>query len=327
LVVTKSVDICQRFFLSFIIVERAVIDAPLHFNYNKMKKQTIVVIGATGSQGKGIVNALVNEGSFNVRAITRNPEKYSGQAHEAVYADLKDLQSLKDAFANAYGVFVVTNFWEGADEIAQGKNAIEAAKATGVQHFIWSTLPDVELISKATFEVPHFTGKAKVDDLVKSAGFRYSTFVQPPFYYQNLVGMLGPQSKQDGTTGWTLPIDPAKKAIHMSDINDLGKVVAGAFLQPEKAGNGNYLSLATGLYSFNDIIEAYKNNGKDHSFSQVPVEVFSTFFEGAKELAEMFGYFEKHTYMGPGSEVRIELAKEIAAGEFVTLQDWLRKNN
>src|SRR5690606_22347117 len=32
---------------------------------NKMKK-TIAVIGATGSQGKGVVNTLVNEGSFNV---------------------------------------------------------------------------------------------------------------------------------------------------------------------------------------------------------------------------------------------------------------------
>jgi len=292
-----------------------------------MEKKTIVVIGATGSQGKGIVNALVNEDSFNVRAITRNPEQYTGKANEAVYADLQDLQSLKDAFKNAYGVFAVTNFWEGADEIAQGKNAIEAAKVTGVQHFIWSTLPDVEIISKAAFDVPHFTGKAKVDDLVKSAGFKYSTFVQPPFYYQNLVGMLAPQPKQDGTTGWTLPIDPAKKAIHMSDINDLGKVVAGAFSQPEKVGNGHYLSLATDLYSFNDIIEAYKNNGKAHSFSQVPAELFSTFFDGAKELAEMFGYFEKYTYMGPDSASQIELAKEIATHQFVTLQEWLSQND
>ena len=292
-----------------------------------MEKKTIVVIGATGSQGKGVVNALINEDSFNVRAITRNPEKYSGEAHEAVYADLNDLQSLKDAFKNAYGVFVVTNFWEGADEIAQGKNAIEAAKEMGVQHFIWSTLPNVESISKGEFEVPHFSLKAKVDELVKSAGFKYSTFVQPPFYYQNLIGALGPQPKQDGSTGWTLPIDPTKKVIHMSDINDLGKVIAGAFSQPEKVGNGNYLSLATELNSFNDIIKVFKATGKEYSFSQVPVEVFSTFFEGAKELAEMFAYFEKHTYMGPDSELQIESAKGIATNKFVTLQEWLGQNN
>jgi uncharacterized protein YbjT (DUF2867 family) len=160
-----------------------------------MKKQTIVVIGATGAQGKGIVNALVNEGSFNVRAITRNPEKYTGKANEAVYADLKDLQSLKDAFTNAYGVFVVTNFWEGADEITQGKNAIEAAKATGVQHFIWSTLPDVEIISEGVFEVPHFSSKAKVDDLVKSAGFKYTTFVQAAVLFSKSYWNAGATAK------------------------------------------------------------------------------------------------------------------------------------
>jgi len=292
----------------------------------QMEKKTIAVIGATGSQGKGVVNALVNQGTYNVRAITRNPEKYSRNAHEVAKGDLKDLQCLKDAFKNAYGVFVVTNFWEDSDEITQGKNAIEAAKAMGVQHFIWSTLPNVEIISKGAFEVPHFTSKAKVDDLVKSAGFKYSTFVQPPFYYQNLVGMMSPQPKQDGSTGWTLPIDPTKKIIHMADINDLGKVVAGAFSQPEKVGNGNYLSLATELNSFNDIIKAFKVNGKEYSFSQVPVEVFSTFFEGAKEVAEMLGYFEKYTYMGPNSERQIEMAKEIATNELVPFDEWVNQN-
>ena len=290
-------------------------------------KKTIVVIGATGSQGKGVVNALVNNGTFHIKAITRNPASYSGSANEAAFANLDDEQSLKDAFKNAYGVFVVTNFWEGADEIAQGKNAVVAAKESGVEHFIWSTLPNVEAISDATFEVAHFTNKAKVDELVKKAAFKYYTFVQAPFYYQNLVGALAPQSKQDGTTGWTLPIDPAKKSIHMSDIDDLGKVVAGAFLQPAKVGNGSYLSVATELNSFNDILQAFKANGKAHSYSQVPKELFSTFFEGAKELAEMFDYFEKHTYMGPGSAAQIELAKEVATEKLVPLEQWLQNNN
>jgi hypothetical protein len=117
-----------------------------------------------------------------------------------------------------------------------------------------------------------------------------------------------------------------KKAIHMSDINDLGKVVAGAFLQPEKAGNGNYFSLATELNSFNDVIEAYKAIGKEYSFTQMPAELYSTFFEGAKELAEMFRYFEKYTYMGPGSEQQIGMAKKIATHELVTFEEWIKQN-
>lgn len=292
-----------------------------------MEKKTIVVIGATGSQGKGVVNALVNQGAFQVRAITRRPETYSGSAHEAVKADLNDTGSLKNAFKSAYGVFAVTNFWEGVDELAQGKNAIEAAKEAGVQHFIWSTLPNVESISHGEFNVPHFTGKAKVDALVKSAEFKYHTFVQPPFYYQNFTGMLSPQPKDDGTIGWTLPIDPTKKVIHMSDINDLGKVVAGAFLRPDAVGNGDYLSLATELNSFNDILAAFKANGKDYSFTHVPGDVFSTFFEGAKELTEMFGYFEKYTYMGPDSKMRIDLAEQTAKVEFVSFNEWIKESD
>lgn len=292
-----------------------------------MSKKTIVVVGSTGAQGKGVVDALVSQGAFHVKAVTRNPGGYSGQAHETVKADLNSRGSLKNAFKGCYGVFAVTNFWDGADEIEQGKNAIEAAKEAGVQHFIWSTLPNVESISNGAFHVPHFTGKAKVDAVAKSAGFKYVTFVQAPFYYQNLKGMLSPQPKDDGTIGWTLPLDPTKKVIHMSDINDLGKVVAGALVQPDAVGNSSYLSLSTALNSFNDILAAFKANGEDYSFTQVPADVFATFFEGAKELAEMFGYFEKHTYMGPNAQERIDLARRTATGEFIALKAWIAGEN
>jgi uncharacterized protein YbjT (DUF2867 family) len=291
-----------------------------------MEKKIIVVVGATGLQGKGVVNALIKEGSFKVRAITRNPTKYQGKADEVVQGDLADLESLTNAFKDAHGVFVVTNFWEGADELAQGNTAVEAAKNAKVNHFIWSTLPNVEEISSGQFDVPHFTGKAKVDELVKNAGFVHYTFVQPPFYFQNFTGQLAAQEQQDGSFGWTLPIDPNKRVIHMSDINDLGKVVAGAFLNPEKLENGSYLSLATELNSFHDVLEVFKANGKEYSFNQVPTEVFSSFFEGAGEIAQMLAYFESHTYMGPNSEARIKLAKEVSTEQFTPLNEWIKQN-
>ena len=291
-----------------------------------MEKQIIAVIGATGYQGSGVVDALIKDGTFKVRAITRNPDKYQGRADEVVKGDLTDLETLTHAFKDAYGVFVVTNFWEGADELAQGKNAVEAAKKANVNHFIWSTLPNVERISHGQFDVPHFTGKAKVDELVKNAGFANYTFVQPPFYFQNLTGQMGAQIQQDGSIGWTLPIDPSKKVIHMADISDLGKVVAGAFLHPAKVGNGSYLSLATELNSFNDVLAVFKTNGKEYSFNQVPTEVFSNFFEGAGEIAQMLAYFENHTYMGPRSDDQIQLAKDVSKEKFTSLNDWIKQN-
>jgi uncharacterized protein YbjT (DUF2867 family) len=291
-----------------------------------MNKKTIAVIGATGAQGKGVVNFLDESGSFDVRAITRNPDNYSGKANEVVKADLNDTRSLTAAFKDAYGVFVVTNFAAHQDELSQLKNAVDAAKAAGVQHFVWSTLPNVELISKGEFDVPFFTGKAKANALVANAGFKYHSFVQPPFYYQNFAGLLAPMAKADGTTGWTFPIDPTKKMIHVGDINDLGKVVTGAFLHPEKVGNGAILSFAAHLTSFNEILDAYKNNGREYSFTQVPAELFSTFFEGAGLYAAMFGYIEKYSFMGPGADASITLAENIATDQFVSFNDWIKNN-
>lgn len=291
-----------------------------------MEKRIIAVVGATGNQGKGVVDALVKEGSFHVRAISRKPESYNGNAHEVVKGDLTDVDLLAKSFKDAHGVFVVTNFWEGADEIAQGKIAIDAAKKANVNHFVWSTLPNVEEISSSKFDVPHFTGKAKVDYLIINAGFQNYTFVQPPFYFQNFTGQLSAQEQQDGSIGWTLPVNPEMKVIHMADIHDLGKVVAGAFLNPERVGNGSCLSLATELNSFNDVLAAYKENGKEFSFNQVPVEVFSGFFEGAGEIAQMFAYFEAHTYMGEDADERIQLAKEVATEEFTSLNEWIKQN-
>src|SRR3979409_1452239 len=152
-------------------------------------KKLIAVIGATGQQGGGVLRALQASGQFKVRAVTRNEGKHRGLADEVVEADLDKPETLKAAFEGAHGVFLVTNFGEaGTDELKQATAAIRAVKDTGVKHLIWSTLPDVEAISGGKFNVPHFTGKANIDRVVKDGGFENYNFVIAPIYYENLSG-------------------------------------------------------------------------------------------------------------------------------------------
>jgi len=218
-------------------------------------KKLIAVVGATGQQGGSVVRALQAQGQFAVRALTRDPSKHRNLADEVVAADLDRPETLKAAFTGAHGVFVVTNFWAtGTNELTQATAAVRAAKDAGVQHFIWSTLPNVEAISGGKLHVPHFTGKAKAEQVVKEAGFANHTFVIAPFYYQNLVGQAAPQKQADGSVGWTLPIDPTVRAIHMGDIDELGNIVAGAFAHPEQAGHGERLPLVGDFMSFNEIL-------------------------------------------------------------------------
>ena len=59
---------------------------------------------------------------------------------------MNDKASVVKALQGSYAVFAVTNYWnEGTKEaeIRQGKNTVDAAKETGVQHFIWSSLLNV----------------------------------------------------------------------------------------------------------------------------------------------------------------------------------------
>src|SRR3954467_4248311 len=114
---------------------------------DKSVRKVIAVVGATGAQGGGLARAILADpnGGFACRAITRDPDKDKAKAlaargAEVVKADLDDVESLKKAFAGAYGAYCVTNFWEhlsGEKEKTQARNIADAAKAAGVKHVIW----------------------------------------------------------------------------------------------------------------------------------------------------------------------------------------------
>jgi hypothetical protein len=60
---------------------------------------------------------------------------------------MNDKASMVKAMTGASAVYAVTNYWEKMDkdhEIKQGKDLVDAAKETGVQHFIWSSLLNID---------------------------------------------------------------------------------------------------------------------------------------------------------------------------------------
>jgi uncharacterized protein YbjT (DUF2867 family) len=293
----------------------------------RTNKKLIAVVGATGQQGGGVVRALQAGNQFKVRALTRNLAKHRELADEVIQADLNRPESLRAAFEGAHGAFLVTNFWgEDSDEVEQATAAIRAAKDAGVKHLVWSTLPDVEGISGGKLHVPHFTGKAKVERVVKEAGFPNHTFVIAPFYYQNFISVSAPQKQADGSMGWALPLDPTVRSIHMGDITELGDIVAGAFAHPDQAGHGEYLPLVGDFLSFNEIVDTLNRQGHNFSLKQVPKEIYAGLFPGAAEIAEMFGYFQAHTYLGSDSRDQIALANKIAGRQPTKFSAWAQVN-
>jgi uncharacterized protein YbjT (DUF2867 family) len=290
-------------------------------------KKLIAVTGATGQQGGGVVHALQDSGEFTVRALTRHPDRHRGLADDVVKGDLEQPETLEAAFRGAHGVFLVTNFREaGTGEFKQATDAIRAAKDAGVKHFVWSTLPNVEAISGGKFDVPHFTGKAKIDRFVKEAAFPHHTFVIAPGYYQNFLGTLAAHKQTDGSVGWALPLDPNVRCLHMGDIRELGNIVAGAFAHPDEAGKGEYLPLVGDFLSFNEIVETLNRQGQNFSYKRIPKEAFVGAFPGAGEIAEMFSYWQAHTYLGSDLSGQIAIANKIAGRQPTNFSTWAKAN-
>jgi len=293
-----------------------------------MKDQTtIAVIGATGQQGGSVVRALKANGSFRVRALSRDPSRYSGPADEVDAANLAKPDTLTSAFAGASGVFAVTNAWgDNVDEVAEGSAAIVAARAAGVDHFIWSSLPDVMGISDGTYAVAHFTNKAKVATMAREAGFAHVSIVEAPFYFSNLMGAMAPQPLGDGRMGWTVPIATDARVIHAGDIDEIGTLVTAAFATPGVAGDGAPLALSGDLLSFDDIVATLNGLGHHLSVQQVPGETYTSLFPGASEMAEMMAYWSDHTYFGPDAAVKIARAQALSPVPATRFADWARQN-
>jgi len=52
-------------------------------------------------------------------------------------------------------------------DLTQGKNLTDAAAATPtLEHYIWSTIPSASVLASGKISVPHFEGKAKVDEYI-----------------------------------------------------------------------------------------------------------------------------------------------------------------
>lgn len=287
---------------------------------NQESTKTIAVIGATGAQGGGVVRALQDRARFKVRALSRNPEAHDDLADEVVYADLTKPETLEPALSGAYAVFTNTNSFASpdTDEIAQGTSAVRAAKAVGVQHYVWSTLPNVEKISGGQFVVPHFTNKATVNKVVSDAGFAFHTFVEPPFYFQNLISPMYPKMPgPDGTPSWMMPANASGGGMHMGDIEEFGNLVTGVFENPEQA-NGKYLSLAGELLSWDDITSTLRSQGHNIGFVEATEDPYF--------IRDMFSYMETYTYFGPDAVTKIADADAVTTKPFTNFETWAAEN-
>src|SRR2546430_2638887 len=106
----------------------------------------ILVVGATGNVGSAITSQLLQQGR-SVRILVRPKSRYQPLVEagaQAVFGDLKDRASLDVACQGIDTIITsATSLERGGEdnpqtvELEGNRNLIDAAKAAGVNHFIF----------------------------------------------------------------------------------------------------------------------------------------------------------------------------------------------
>ena len=306
------------------------------------EKKIIAVIGATGAQGGGVVRGILADraGPFTARAITRHPASEKGRAlaaagAEVVPGDTDVPATLRDAFAGAYGVFCVTNFWEHLEperEIAQAAAMARAAKEAGVSHVIWSTLEDSRIrvplddprlpTLKGKYKIPHFDGKGEADAIFERESAP-TTFLLAAFYWENFIYFgMGPRK---GTNELVLALPLGGGRLPGIAAEDIGKCAYGIFRRgPEMTGKR--VGIAGEILTGADMAAAFSRAlGRKVTFHDLPFDQYRALgFPGADDLGNMFEY--QALLNDEFCKSRdVELSRSLNP-ELQSFSEWLRQN-
>ncbi|KIJ66338.1 hypothetical protein HYDPIDRAFT_109338 [Hydnomerulius pinastri MD-312] len=220
--------------------------------------KTILIVGATGKQGKALVNALcpldqdaskdqpAESHPFRILALTRNASSPTGQLlakekHvEVVEGDLDSPESIRKIFEAAkdtggiWGVFCVLAYpglGANADgEERQGKMMADLALEYGVSTYIYSSS---ERGGDKNDDNERLSGRAKVSIERHIKGFpdRGMSWIimRPGFFLDNFEGFMGSITVAVFKSG----LGP-DSCLGVVDSVDVGSVAAAIFQNPEK---------------------------------------------------------------------------------------------
>ncbi|KAJ7621872.1 hypothetical protein DFH06DRAFT_767307 [Mycena polygramma] len=294
-------------------------------------RRIVSVFGATGTQGSAVVRALLKDGTFTPRAITRNPGSEAAlelkkQGAQVVKGDSLDKASLVEALRGSEAVFGVTDpifpikaEGEGPNEVDQGKNMVDAAKEVGVKFFVFSSLPSVNKITNGKYKnLLHYEQKAVVEEYLRSSGLANAS-LHTCMFLEN-YWKFGLLKKTD--TGFDVAV-PFFKPTDRQTFTWIERDMPAALLallknytEPSKSISGKAYPIVNARKSYTELTAlTSKVLGVKVTFSTAP----------PMGVPELDGMYKCHTeYEGFFTETPLPNPELVALGvKFGTIQEFL----
>ncbi len=156
----------------------------------------ILVVGATGNLGGAVTRILLAQGR-PVRILARPQSNYQPLAEagaQVVLGDLKQRDSLDAACEGADTIITTANSAaRGGEDNVQtvdlegNRNLIDAAKAAGVNQFIFVSV----LTADANSPVPFIQAKGKTEEYLRASGIPYTIFAPNGYMELMVAGVVG----------------------------------------------------------------------------------------------------------------------------------------
>jgi NAD(P)H dehydrogenase (quinone) len=152
------------------------------------KDQSLLVTGASGHFGRTAVEELLARGATKIVAGTRDPDKLvdlRDRGVEVRRVDFDEAESLPQAFAGIDRMLMVSTDGIGK-RIAQQTAAVDAAKAAGVKHIIYTSAPAARPNAEArTILQEHFATELAI----AGSGLDFTILRNHMYAENNLAGV------------------------------------------------------------------------------------------------------------------------------------------
>ncbi len=221
-------------------------------------KPLILVTGATGHTGSGLVPALVAAGA-RVRALVRTrdqAEALRGKGAEPVIADLGKPETLAAALDGVDRIYLC--LFNGPEQANHGRNLIAAAKHAGRPHIVHHSASG----SDQSRIIRHII---EVETELRASGLPW-TILRPTFYLQNTM-MAIPTVQSQGAI--YLPMKQGRMA--MTDVRDIVDVAAKLLLEGGHEGK-TYTLTSPEAFTLGEFAETLgRQLGKPVQYVDVPI--------------------------------------------------------
>lgn len=267
---------------------------------------TILVTGATGSNGKEILSVLAARG-VPVRAMVRDKSRaasLAGPGVELVEGDFDAPDSLRAALQGMERAFLLSPSSERAE--AQQLAFVEAATQSGVQHLVKLS----QLHADETSPVRFLRYHAHVEAAIRASGMSY-TFLRPNLFMQALLA-FAPSIKEKSAI--FAPIGNAK--VSLVDVRDIAAVAAAALTQEGHEGKTYDLTGPQALSHEEIAGELSGVVGRKISFVDVPPQAMREALSGFKIPAwQADGLIEDYAHYARGEAATIAPGVQDATGQ------------